>query len=316
MKSVKFYLVAAAMTFCSMSMKAQEIFSSYSIEDDEEEVAVKEVKVKEKLSADSTQLFFDNLGGLNRIMPKPEEVQARIIKINPRIDDIAWSKAVLRVIDLRELQNRPLYYPVEDLAPESQKNLFSIIFAHVLDGSIKAYKSQTNMEQTYVPTFTKENLFNVEEFLEANDLTYYEGIYDKVNYLTPGVTKYYIKEVWYFNKATSTVNNKILAIAPIYDENYNSRSDIRTGVWFWVPFDDLRPYLQQEFALVTGRNTTPLIDFDNFLVSRQFNSYIIKEYDALGYDIDRNIDDPDLIRERQNRVELEILNFDEDLWQY
>ena len=131
-----------------------------------------------------------------------------------------------------------------------------------------------------------------------------------------GVTKFYIQEVWYFNKATSTFHNKILSIAPVYDEHYNPRSDMRTGVFFWVPYDNLRPYLQEEFMKINGRNVAPLVNYDEFLISRQFDSYIIKDYDLISQDIDKNIENPDIIRREQQRVEDEILNFEQDLWHY
>lgn len=276
-----------------------------------------QAQAQEKLSQDSTQLLFDDDGSLTQIKNKLEDVDAKIIKINPRKDDVVWRRTILRVVDLRELQNRPLYLPAEDLTEETQKNLFAIIFSHILDSTLKAYKSPVNPAQTFVPKFTEENLFNLEEFLNATDLVGYEDKYELINYLTPGVVKYYVQEVWYFNKATSTFHNKILAIAPFYDERYNTRAEnVRTSVYFWVSFDHLRPFLQEEFLKVSGRNTAPLVDFDNFLVSRQFDSYIIKDYGVDSRDIDSNIEDPRFIRQEQQRIEAEILDFEQDLWHY
>ncbi|MDR2684965.1 MAG: hypothetical protein LBB53_06255, partial [Prevotellaceae bacterium] len=105
-------------------------------------LAIGSVQAQEQLSQDSTQMFFDNNGAFTQIKVTSEDVAKKIITINPRNDDVAWKKTVLRVIDLRELQNRSLYYPAEDLEEISQKNLFSIMFSHVLDGSLTAYKSQ------------------------------------------------------------------------------------------------------------------------------------------------------------------------------
>ena len=275
------------------------------------------VQAQQKYSQDSTQLFFDNFGTLNQIKVEPEDVAKKIIKINPRIDDIVWQRKVLRVIDLRELQNRPLYFPDDDLEPMSQKNLFAIIYSNFLDGTLVGYKSQRNNDQTYVPTFTPENVVNVEEYLDANDLRYdYETTWARVNHVTPGIIKYYIQVVTYFDKATSEFKSKILAIAPLYDEKYNTRSYMRTGVPFWVPFDDLRPFLMEEFAKMNGRNTSRIIDFDYFLTMEQYDSYIIKDYDITGKDIDKGLENPLMIRQEQDRIEEEILNFEQDLWSY
>ena len=297
MKKGIFYVLVAVATFAPITLSAQD------------------------LEADSTQFLFDGDGSFTRVTTSPQDIAAKIIRVNPLVDDVVWRKAVLRVVDLRERQNNPLYYPYEDLDSLGQKNLFAIMFQKVITKQLQAFKSPSNPEQTFIPKFNKENYFDVDEFIQANGLSIYETPYDMINFLSQGVVKYYVQEVWYFNKRTSTFHSKILAIAPLYDEKYNSRSDIRTGVWFWIPFERLRPYLQEEFMKISGRNTAPLVNFDDFLVSRQFDSYIMKDYDLLSRDVDKGLDekDPntvDVIRREQKRVEEEILNFEQDLWHY
>jgi len=297
MKKFKFYLPIALM-FCVLGS----------------------VQAQQRLSQDSTQLFFDEFGTLTQIVVQPEDVAKKLITINPRIDDVVWQKKVLRVIDLRELQNRPLYFPDENLEPISQKNLFSIIYSNVLDGTLTGYKSQRDPSQTYVPTWTPENVFNVEDHLDATDLRYMtETTWDRVNVMTPGVIKYYVQVVTYFDKSTSEFKSKILAIAPLYDEKYNTRyPEIRTSVYFWVRFDDLRPFLMEEFIKMSGRNTARLMDFDHFLSNELYYSYIIKDYDITGEDVDRGglEENPLVIRQAQDRIEAEILDFEQDLWSY
>lgn len=267
---------------------------------------------------DSTELLFDANGSFTRVVATPDEVRAKLIQVNPVIDDVAWRKVVLRVVDLREQKNRPLYYPYEDINPTSQKNLFSIIFYNFLTGKLKGYKSQTNEYATYVPDFIPENEVKPDSFgiLSLGSMPYRETVYDKINWITPGIVKYYIKEIWYFNKASSTMESKIVAIAPIYDEKYGQDEEIHSGTWFWFPYEMLRPFLQEEYVKMTGRNTAPLFNFDDFFISRKFYSYIIKEYDLVGRDLDEISDDPIFIKQEQERIENEILNFEQDLWNY
>ncbi len=267
---------------------------------------------------DSTEVLFDANGAFTRVVTTPEEVDAKIVKINPLIDDVVWQKKIIRVIDLRELQNRPLYYPYEDMDETSQKNLFSIIFTNFLNGKLKGYKSKSNPSPTYVPDFIERDWVNPDSLgiLAMGSMPDRESVYDKVNWITPGIIKYYIQEAWYFNKSTSTFHNKILAIAPAYDENYGQDWEIHSGVWFWFPYDRLRPFLQEEFIKMTGRNIAPFINFDDFFTTRQFYGYIIKDYDSKAHDIDEGLNDPVRIKEEQQRVEDEILNFEQDLWNY
>lgn len=275
---------------------------------------------------DSTETLFNTQGTITRSVATPEEVKAKLIKVNPLIDDVVWRKSVLRVVDLREMQNRPLFYPSEDLTDDTQKNLFTIIFKHVLDGDLTVYKDKKNLSSTFVPRFIPENIVNVDSTLinqndqlqmfEEYSATKLDAQYQMINFLTKGIIKYYVQEIWYFNKKTSTFHNKILAIAPIYNENYGSASGPRSGTWFWIPYDNLRPYLQEEFVKYSGRNLSPLINFDDFFTSRKFYSYIIKDYDLQGLDVDNGIEDPRYIREEEQRIEEEILNFEQDLWSY
>lgn len=107
-----------------------------------------------------------------------------------------------------------------------------------------------------------------------------------------------------------------MAIAPVYDEKYGQDTEIHSGTWFWFPFDNLRPLLQAEYMKLTGRNIAPLVNFDDFFTTRQFNSYIIKDYDMKSRDIDEISDDAVFLKQMQDEIEGEILNFEQDLWNY
>ena len=106
-----------------------------------------------------------------------------------------------------------------------------------------------------------------------------------------------------------------MAIAPLYDKKYGTE-DVETGVWFWFPFEKLRPFLQEEFIKLNGRNVAPLVNFDEFFITRQFYSYIVKDYDLESKDVDKGIEDPDFIKQEQERIENDISNFEQDLWSY
>lgn len=275
------------------------------------------VSAQQKLSSDSTQLFFDENGELTRIKATPEDVKNTVISPNPRKDDIVWQKTVLKVVDMREQQNRPLYYPCEDINATSAKNLYSIILSNVLEGRLPAYRSQVIFDQTFCPPFNAENQLNIEEFIDATGMRYNaagEDTWSRVDYLNKGVVKYYLKIVYYFDKSTSTFHERILAVGPLYDENYGKRDDLHTSLFFWVSYEHLRPYLQQEYVKMNGKNIVSQVSFDEFLMRGYYDSYIIKDYDITNQDIDKGITDPRFIRQEQQRVENSILDFEQDLW--
>ncbi len=272
---------------------------------------------------DSTSYMFDADGSFTRVAVDIEDVKAKIVTVNPLIDDVVWRKTVIRAIDLRERQNWPLYYPIDNIDSLSQKNLFSIIFKALLDGNVKGYLQPA--DKLTPPPCTEKYEYNIREDLVERlfgDSEDYASDYKKIEFITQGIVKYYIQEVWYFDKHSSTLNSKILSIAPVYNKAYNEVFDpageVDEGTMCWIPFERIRPYLQVEFMKTTGRNVNPVVDFDHFFASRQFNSYIIKDYDIRGTALDNEekYSDPEKIRQEQDRIESEIMNLELDLWHY
>lgn len=295
---------------------------------------------------DSTSFMFDSNGGLTRVVATQTEAKAKMITINPRIEDVIWRKMVLRVIDLRELNNRSLYYPIENIDEESQKNLFAIIFKNWVKGELPSYQKVGDGDLD-VPDFTNENRldpvkkinswlnkdaiansWDLGAITDLNDLDENQ-IYKMINSLSKGIIKYAVQEIWYFDKSTSTVQNKIVAIAPFFDYRYGSWPDAgltgsissRNGDWGWFSYEQLRPFLHQEFIRMNGKNIAPLVNFDDFFTKRMFTGYIIRDYDLKNSLLDEDLkdfteEDVQKIRQEQQRIEDEILNFEMDLWSY
>ena len=152
MKKIKLFLIML-LSVVAYGMSAQDTDSVYvAVFDWDENDPIyntpQQYTPQRTTSPDSVQRLFDENGELTRIKVSPEDVKNKIISPNPRYDEIVWQKTVLKVVDMRELQNRPLYYPCEDLTPETNKNLYSIIFSNVLDGRLPAYKSNVVFDQT------------------------------------------------------------------------------------------------------------------------------------------------------------------------
>ena len=282
---------------------------------------------------DSTEVLFDSNGAFTRVINTPEEVNAKLITINPLIDEVVWRKVVTRVIDLREQVNRPLYYPDASAGNEmdetTQKNLFAVILYNYYKGNLDVYKDTINISTSGpdVPQFKDILKIKYEDFGFIQDdenlisRGYLDDIYKLINNLTPAVIKYYVQEVWYFNKTTSTFHNKIIAIAPFFDQRYHLENGENGAIGtsdplFWIPYEKLRPFLQEEFVKMTGRNITPLVNFDEFFTTRQFYGYIVKDYDMQNRQLEDISKDPVYLKQEQDRIENEILNFEQDLWSY
>ena len=273
-----------------------------------------------------------------------------IVMVDHRIDDIIWSRFVYRIIDMRYKQNYQLYFPTKADDPD-YRNLFHIITDAVVDG-MKVYEPNG---ETIKPEFVDENKnpkapmpgtaipfrFFVDDGEDhTDDPTYYDIEasdymlihYDSVNDLlsshylrfekiTRNQLKYLIQEVTFFDKHTSRMHTKIMAIAPLHSDfvatrdSSNIMESLRQSIMFWVPFDALRPYLAMQY-MIPNRNETKHVTFDEFFQKRLFSSYIVGEGNMYNRWIPDYTGDPEKIKQEQERIATELLNFEQDLWEY
>ena len=247
---------------------------------------------------------------------------------------------------MRYKQNYQLYFPTK-ADDADYRNLLMVITDAIVDGmpiyegslkSIKPDFKQPRIPNNKIPNYVW--IHNDLEDYSGNPMHYLTCCSDEMlihcdsntnelstNYypfsdVVKNQLKYLIQEVVFFDKHTSRMHSKIMAIAPLWSDKIitNDSTQIMTSlcesIMFWVPFDNLRPYLAMQYA-IPNRNETKRVTFDEFFQTRLYTSYIVGEGNMYNRWIpDYKNNDIEGIRKEQERIATELLNFEQDLWEY
>ena len=225
--------------------------------------------------------------------------------------DVFWSKRLWRVIDLHEKQNLIFSYPNEPLA--------KILHELVLNNAINAYDNSVVNGDQFKMKMTKEAIQRIgtssdslwilnaetgeEEQIEINATIDFNK-----------VKRFKIKEDWFFNSATSTMEVRIIGLAPlieVYDQNGNYLGD---ETMYWLYFPDIRPYLAK-YEAYNPHNFAQRLSWDDIFISRRFSSYIYMEDNVYDRTIYQYAQGKDALYESE-RIKTMIFNFEHDLWSY
>ena len=131
------------------------------------------------------------------------------------------------------------------------------------------------------------------------------------------IKQYMIKEEWYFDKQTSTLNVRIIGICPIREfvRVGDASGQVEREQLFWVYYPEARPLLATNLVL-NQYNEARQMSFDDVFIKRFFNSYIVQESNVYN---NRNISAYLIGKEamlESKRIEEKIFNFEQDLWEY
>ncbi len=284
--------------------------------------------------------FLDEYGSARITTEEFSSAHDTVVMINHRIDDVIWARYVYRIIDMRFKQNFQLYFPVLSDDPD-YRNLFKVITDAVIDGmpifekqtgTIKPDFKQEPAERKIIPTLFLQGDPMADPDLDIatspDMVVHYDSIEDEFSFnfypfepLVKNQLKYLTQEVVFFDKHTSRLHTKIIAIAPLYSEKIMAKDSsqvmtaLNQSIMFWIPFDLLRPYLAMQYA-IPNRNETKRVTYDEFFQKRLYTSYIVGEGNMYNRWIPDYANTYEDIKKEQDRIATELLNFEQDLWEY
>lgn len=234
--------------------------------------------------------------------------------------DVMFAKRIWEDIDLREKINMPLYYPLQE--SNGLKSLFDVIRdALLIEGSITAYSTGvTGQEDDF-----REPLLvsDVKGILEKTDTTYTPDpdtgelvpVIQNIKVRGEDITRYRLKEDWFFDKQRSERYIRIIGIAP-QKERFNEDGE-PTGAFetlFWLYFPECR-YVFANWDSFNRHNDAARLSFDDLFQKRMFNATIIKESNVY----DRKLDDVYTGMDRllqSEHIKEQLFIAEHDLWSF
>lgn len=265
----------------------------------------------------SCSLEAQNITGYGKIFKRNNIGERKPIPY-PKIReaDVIWAKLLWREINLREKINLSFYYPEEQM--DGRYSLIDLLLKGIKDNEICAF--DTDDDEFRVPieldqieakfgggrdTITRRDPLTgeMENVVVDNDINSSE------------VKCYLIKELWYFDKQTSTMKVRILGLCPVREFTKEGSDMVFQKKLFWINYGDCRNLLAKH-EVYNKINDALRISFDDIFIKRWFSSTIKKEsnvYNNRG--IASYAEGFDAMLESE-RIKNEIFNMEQDLWQY
>lgn len=249
--------------------------------------------------------------------------------------DVLRSKVVWEIIDMNEKLNQPYYHNSDGLVSQN-KSLYQILLDGVNDGTIKeVYDDELFTRKLDLEEIKRRTRFevvsdayveriNAGEEVSEEEKKQYIDVYEAK---TENVKMLKIKGMWYIDRRDGQLKYRLLGIAAMGKDpasmalrgpNGEPLSDGDELIdLFWIFYPDARELLANS-VVFNSKNLSSDISFDDILNARRFSSVIYKSENGRGTGVIRDYipNDADAQLEESERIKSQILEMENDMWNY
>ena len=253
--------------------------------------------------------LISNAQALNDIVERKILKERKVLSYAPlREADLMWEKRIWRVIDFREKMNHSFTYP--------EAPFVKILMDAAENCEITVYNTE-NDKFTYPmdSTSLKEVLYQIDTIEVFDPVTYESKLVVTSTSINPeDIKRIRIKEQWFFDEATSTMQVRIIGIAPLIEVRGEDGSFRHEKPLFWAYYPELRPLLAHE-KVFNPHNDQSNVSWEDLFERRFFSSYIYKKSNVHDDRLQDVYTGVDLLLEA-DKIKQEIFNYEHDLWSY
>lgn len=249
--------------------------------------------------------------------------------------DILKSMVVWEIIDMNDKINQPFYHNEDGLVSQN-KSLYQLLFDAINDGRItEVYDDemfQTRLSPDAIAARIKNEVMSdagIDRLNESGTLTEEErreftNVYETK---TENVKVLKIKGMWYIDRRDSQMKYRLLGIAAMGQDPSTMGQFGPDGQpiaskdelidLFWVYYPDAREVLANS-VVFNNKNLSSDITFDDILNARRFSTVIYKSDNGLGNGVIKDYipRDADAQLEESERIKAQILQMENDMWNY
>lgn len=237
--------------------------------------------------------------------------------------DVMWSKVVYRMVDLRQKQNLPLYYPTRPIG--GRMSFIDLILYGIDNEGVRAFSAVDPVNE-FTAQMTLDEIDNVFDAGMDTIATTDPVTGQLINQIvererkTNEIKKLLIKEKWFFDKNHSVMKVRIIGICPVrvffrLDDTGMPTDEFQQKRTFWIYFPEIRPLLANH-EMYNRFNDSERISFDDFWMQRRFTSriwsvsnvYDNRTINAYSVGVDAMLE--------AEKLKTWLMEIEHDLWEY